>query len=154
MKHLAGVIATLTLGALVLAGTAGATKPFMERSVQGPLTLGDTCTFPVLLQPTAPDVSNFFIFSDGKVFGAGPFVGTATNLDTGKTVKINLSGSFSVVVDSDGTVTITSHGSVLSSLFGVITHGRTVIQLDANGDVISSTTNGTQEDLCAELAGP
>jgi hypothetical protein len=154
MKHLAGIIAAaLILGALVLAGTAGATKPFKERQVQGPDTL-EACSFPVLIEPTAPDVLNFFIFSDGKVFGAGPFVGTATNLDTGKTVKINLSGSFSVVEHSDGTVTVTSHGSVLSSLFGTIIHGRTVIQLDANGDVTSSTTNGTVEDLCAELAGP
>jgi hypothetical protein len=97
---------------------------------------------------------NFFIFSDGEIFGSGPFVGTATNLDTEKTVKINVSGSFSVVEHSDGTVTITSHGAVLSSLFGTIIHGRTVIQLDANGDVTSSTANGTEEDLCAELAGP
>jgi hypothetical protein len=154
MKRLAGIIAAaLTLGALTLAGTAGATKPFMERDVQGPDTL-EACSFPVLIQPTAPDVSNFFIFSDGKILGSGPFVGTATNLDTGKTIKINLSGSFSVVEHSDGTVTITSHGAVLSSLFGTIIHGRTVIQLDANGDVISSTTDGTVEDLCAELAGP
>jgi hypothetical protein len=156
MKRLAGVIAALSLGALVLAGTAGATKPYMERQVQGPFTLGagETCSFPVLIQPTAPDVLNFFVFSDGEVFGAGPFVGTATNLDTGKTVKINLSGSFSVVEHSDGTVTVTSNGSVLSTRFGVIVHGHTVIQLDANGDVTSSTTNGTQEDLCAELADP
>jgi hypothetical protein len=154
MKRLAGIIAAaLTLGALALAGTAGATKPFMERDVQGPDTL-EACSFPVLIQPTAPDVLNFFIFSDGEIFGSGPFVGTATNLDTGKTVKINVSGSFSVVQHSDGTVTITSHGAVLSSLFGTIIHGRTVIQLDANGDVISSTTDGTVEDLCAELAGP
>jgi hypothetical protein len=153
MKRLAGIVAALTFGALVLAGTAGATKPFMERDVQGPDTL-EACSFPVLIQPTAPDVSNFFIFSDGKILGSGPFVGTATNLDTGKTIKINLSGSFSVVEHSDGTVTITSHGAVLSSLFGTIIHGRTVIQLDANGDVTSSTTNGTKEDLCAELTGP
>jgi hypothetical protein len=154
MKRLAGIIAAaLTLGALVLAGTAGATKPFKERDVQGPDTL-EACSFPVLIQPTAPDVLNFFIFSDGEIFGSGPFVGTATNLNTGKTVKINVSGSFSVVQHSDGTVTITSHGAVLSSLFGTIIHGRTVIQLDANGDVISSTTDGTVEDLCAELAGP
>ena len=50
---LAGVIATLTLGGLVLAGTAGATQPFHARIVQGPDTLTDTCSFPVLLQPTA-----------------------------------------------------------------------------------------------------
>jgi hypothetical protein len=125
----------------------------MERNVQGLDTL-EACSFPVLIRPTAPDVSNFFIFSDGKILGSGPFVGTATNLDTGKTIKINLSGSFSVVEHSDGTVTITSHGAVLSSLFGTIIHGRTVIQLDVNGDVTSSTTNGTEEDLCAELADP
>ena len=153
MKRLAGIIAAVALGALVLAGTAGATKPFMERDVQGPDTL-EACSFPVLIQPTAPDVSNFFIFSDGKILGSGPFVGTATNLDTEKTIKINLSGSFTVVEHSDGTVTITSHGAVLSSLFGIIFHGRTVIQLDANGDVTSSTANGTEEDLCAELASP
>jgi hypothetical protein len=153
MKRLAGIVAALTFGALVLAGTAGATKPFMERDVQGADTL-EACSFPVLIQPTAPDVSNFFIFSDGKILGSGPFVGTATNLETEKTITINLSGSFSVVERSDGTVTITSHGAVLSSLFGTIIHGRTVIQLDASGDVTSSTTNGTVEDLCAELAGP
>jgi hypothetical protein len=154
MKRLAGVVTALTLGALVLAGTAGATKPFMERVVIGPDTLSDTCSFPVLIEPTAPDVQNFFIFSDGEIFGAGPFVGTATNLDTGKTLKINLSGSFSVVEHSDGTVTVTSNGFVLSSLFGTIFSGHGVIQLDANGDVTSRTFDGREEDLCAELAGP
>jgi hypothetical protein len=57
-----------------------------------------------------------------------------------------------VVEDSDGGITVTSHGAVLSSLFGTIFHGRTVIQLNANGDVISRTFDGTVEDLCAELA--
>jgi hypothetical protein len=153
MKRLAGVTAALVLAVLSLAGTASATQPYKERVVQGPDTL-DACSFPVLLQPTAPNVLNFFIFSDGEVFGAGPFVGTATNLDTGKTVQINLSGHFSVVQHSDGTVTVTSDGSVLSSLFGTIFSGHSVIQLDANGNVTSRTSDGTEEDLCAELAGP
>jgi hypothetical protein len=154
MKHLAAVIVAVSFGALVLAGTAGATKPFMVREVQGPLTLSDTCSFPFLLQPTAPDVSNFFIFSDGEIMGSGPFVGTATNLDTGKTVKINEGGSFSVVQHSDGSVTVTSNGFVLSSLFGTLFSGHGVIELDANGNVTSRTFNGTERDLCAELAGP
>jgi hypothetical protein len=154
MKHLSGVTAALILGVLALAGTAGATKPFMVREVQGPLTLSDTCSFPVLLQPTAPDVSNFFIFSDGEIMGSGPFVGTATNLDTGKTVNINEGGSFSVVENSDGTVTITSNGFVLSSLFGTLFSGHSVIVLDASGNVISRTFNGTERDLCAELGDP
>jgi hypothetical protein len=79
------------------------------------LGAGETCSFPVLVQPTAPDVTNFFVFSDGEVFGLGPFVGTATNLDTGKTVKINLAGGFSFVQNSDGTVTVTSASMPSSS---------------------------------------
>jgi hypothetical protein len=156
MKRLAGLIAVLTLGALVFAGPAGATKPYMERFVQGPFTLaaGDTCSFPVLVQPTAPDVQTLFVFSDGEVSGPGPFVATATNLDTGKTVKINLSGNFSFVQHSDGSFTVISYGHVLSTLFGTIFYGHTVLEIDANGTVTSRTFNGTEEDLCAELAGP
>ncbi len=154
MKRLLGVTAALLLGVLTVAGTAGATQPFMQRIPQGPLTLEGTCSFPVLLQPTAPDVSNFFIFNDGEIFGSGPFVGTATNLDTGKSVKINEGGSFSVVEHSDGSVTVTSNGFVLSSLFGTLFSGHGVIELDANGNVTSRTFNGTERDLCAELADP
>jgi hypothetical protein len=145
-------VVACALGALVLAGTAGATKPFMQRLPQGPDTL-DACSFPVLLQPTAPNVLNLFVLSDGEIFGAGPQVATATNLDTGKTVKINLSGHFTVVQHSDGSITVTSDGSVLSSLFGTIFTGHSVIELDANGNVTSRTFNGKERDLCAELAG-
>ncbi len=154
MKRLALATAALMVGVLALAGTAGASQPYMERDVQGPMTLTDTCSFPVLFEPTAPDVFNFFVFSDGKIMGSGPFVGTATNLDTGKTIKINEGGSFSVVQNSEGTTTITSNGFVISSLFGTISSGHGVIELDASGNVTSSTFSGTERDLCAELAGP
>jgi hypothetical protein len=154
MKRLARATAALMFGVLALAGTAGATKPFMERLSEGPFTLADTCSFPVLFQPTGPEFTNFFIFSDGEIMGSGPFVGTATNLDTGKTVTINQGGGFSVVQHSDGSVTVTSRGFVISSLFGTIFSGHTVIELDASGNVTSRTFNGTERDLCAELAGP
>jgi len=156
MKRLSGVSAALVLGVLALAGTAGATKPFIERDVQGAFTFpaGEPCDFAVLFEPTAPDVSNFFIFSDGKIMGTGPFVGTATNLDTGKTIKVNQGGSFSVVVGSDGTTTITSNGFVLSSLFGTLFSGHGVLVFDANGNLISRTFHGNTRDLCAELAEP
>src|SRR5262249_19741500 len=154
------LIAVLTLGALVFAGKAGATQPLMQRMPQGPFTLDNpftgepTCGFPVLVQPTAPDVSNLIIFSDGEVTGPGPFVGTATNLHTKPTVKINLSGNFSFVQPSDGSVTVISYGHVLSTLFGTIFVGHTILEIDANGNVTSRTENGRREDLCAELAGP
>src|SRR6266536_4079696 len=73
MKRLAGVTAALVLSVLALAGTADATQPYMERDVQGPVTFaaGELCSFPVHIQPTAPDGLNFFVFSDGEVLGAG-----------------------------------------------------------------------------------
>ena len=153
MKRLSVVIAAL-FGALALAGTAGAAKPFMERDVQGPMTFpaGEPCSFAVLFQPTGPDFSNFFIFSDGEIFGAGPFVGTATNLDSHKTINLNEGGSFSIVFSSDGTVTITSDGFVFSSLFGTLFSGHGVLVI-ANGSVISRTFKGKTRDLCAELSG-
>src|SRR5262245_4512676 len=154
MVRLSGVIAALMLGVLALADTAGATKPFMQRLSEGPFTLEETCSFPVLFQPTGPELTNFFVFSDGTIMGSGPFVGTATNLDSGKTIKIHEGGGFSVVEHSDGSVTVTSHGFVVSSLFGTIFTGHTVIEFDANGDVTSRTFNGREQDLCAELAGP
>jgi hypothetical protein len=153
MKYLLGVTAALLLGVLALAGTAGATKPFMQRLPQGPDTL-DACSFPVLLQPTGSAFTNLFVFSDGEIMGSGPFVGTAINLDTGKTVNINEGGSFSVVEHSDGSLTVTSNGFVISGLFGTIFSGHSVIELDANGDVTSRTFDGRTEDLCAELADP
>ena len=153
MKRLSGVIAALLLGALALAGTAGATKPFMQRLPVGPDTL-NACAFPVLLQPTGTAFTNFFIFSNGEIMGSGPFVGTAINLVTGKTVNINEGGGFSVVEHSDGSVTVTSNGFVISTLFGTISSGHGVIELDANGNVTSRTFHGRSEDLCAELAGP
>jgi hypothetical protein len=153
MKRLTAITAALILSVLTFAGTVGATKPFMQRLPQGPDTL-DACSFPVLLQPTGAAFTNLFIFSDGEIMGSGAFVGTAINLDTGKTVTINEGGSFSVVVHDDGSVTVTSNGFVISSLFGTIFSGHSVIELDANGEVTSRTFNGNTRDLCAELADP
>jgi hypothetical protein len=51
MKRLAGVTAALVLGVLSLAGTAGATQPYMERDVQGP---GHACRRRDVQLPSPP----------------------------------------------------------------------------------------------------
>jgi hypothetical protein len=80
----------MTLGARVLAGVAGATKPYMERQAFGPVTFaaGEMCSFPVLIQPTAPDMLNVIILSNDEFFSSGSGVATATNLDSGTSIKI------------------------------------------------------------------
>jgi hypothetical protein len=151
MRHLFGVMCGLTLGVLMLAGTAGAAMPYKERDAVAPVTLTEACSFPVLLQPSAPDVLNVFSFSSGELFASGPEVSTATNLDSGKSVRINISGTFSLVPHSDGSATLTFTGPTLLE-GGVINHGRSVFQFDPAGNLASSSVIGTQTDLCAELS--
>ena len=153
MKRRSVVIAALVLGALAFAGTAAAGKPYMETDTVDPFTFG-SCGFPVLIQPAAHDLVHLFVFSDGEVFAAGPVLATATNLDSGKSIRINFSGTFSYTANSDGSSAFTFNGPTLFTRTGVIVDGRVILQFDADGNLISRTTVGTQENLCAELAGP
>jgi hypothetical protein len=148
-------VGLLLVGAIVLvfAGTAAAAKPYMETDTDSPFTF-TSCGFPVLITPAAHDFAHLFIFSDGDVLASGPFVATATNLDSGKSVMINISGIISFVPHSDGSATVTFDGPTLFLGTGIIVNGRRVRQFDANGNLVSQTTVGMQEDLCAELAGP
>src|SRR5437588_12615012 len=124
----------------------------METDTVGPFTF-NSCGFPVGIQPAPNDFVHLFVFTDGEVFVAGPVVVTATNLDSQKSVRINISGTFSYVPKADGSTTITFNGPTLFTEVGVIVDGRVVFHLDANGNVISRTIVGMQENLCAELAG-
>jgi Tol biopolymer transport system component len=132
-------------------GTARAAIPYKERDSVAPVTLTGACGFPVLLQPTAPDVLNILIFSDGELFSSGPEVSTATNLDSGKSVKINISGTFSLEPHNDGSATLTFTGPTLLE-GGVINDGRSVFQFDANGNLTFSSVVGRRTNLCAELS--
>src|SRR5947208_15714778 len=116
----------------------------------------DSCTvrstgFPVLIQPASPDLVHRSALSDGEVFAAGPVLATATNLDSGKSIRINFSGTFSYTANSDGSSAFTFNGPTLFTRTGVIVDGRVILQFDADGNLISRTTVGTQENLCAEL---
>ena len=134
-------------------GTARAAIPYKERDSVTPVTLTGVCGFPVLLQPTAPDVLNVFVFSDGELFTSGPEVSTATDLDSGKSVKVNISGTFSLTPHNDGSATLTFTGPTLLE-GGVINDGRSVFQFDANGNLTFSSVIGRRTNLCAELSQP
>jgi hypothetical protein len=153
VKRVWAVACGFTLSALVFAATAAAAEPYKERDSVMPVALTNACSFPVLLQPTAPDVLNFFVFSNGEIFATGPEVSTATNLDSGKSIRINISGTFSLVTHRDGSATLTFTGPTLLE-GGVINDGRSVFQFDAGGNLASSSVVGRQTDLCAELSQP
>ena len=154
MKRLSVVVCVLIFTALVPAGAASAAaQPFKERVSTTPVTLNDACSFPVLLEPAAPDVINTFVFNNGKFFVTGPQVLTATNLDSGKSVMINISGTLSFVSKGGLSGTLTLTGPTLLE-GGVINAGKSVFEFDASGVLVSSSVVGRQTDLCAELSGP
>jgi hypothetical protein len=153
MKRLSVVVCVLIFTALVPAGAASAAQPFKERVSTTPVTLNDACSFPVLLEPAAPDVINTFVFNNGKFFATGPQVLTATNLDSGKSVRINISGTLSFVSKGGLSGTLTLTGRTLLE-GGVINAGRSVFEFDASGVLVSSSVVGRQTDLCAELSRP
>jgi hypothetical protein len=153
MKRLVAAVAVLTGVALAVVGAAAAASPFHLRQGVGSTEYpaGRVCTFGVRLDPRAPDVLNTFIFSNGDIFFNGPEVVTATNVSSGKSVKLNISGTFSIVSGSDGSTTLTFTGPTLLE-GGIVNDGRAVFTFNANGDLVASTVVGHQTDLCAELA--
>jgi hypothetical protein len=153
MKRLSGVIAALTLAGLTLAGAATAARPYIETVTVDPLTFG-SCGFPVLFQPAAHDFVHVFTFSNGDVFASGPVLATLTNLDTGKSIPINISGTSLFTTNGDGSSTFTFNGPTLFLRSHVIVDGRTVLRFDADGNLISRTVAGLQTDICPQLAGP
>jgi len=153
MKRLGALACVLVSTAFLAAGPASAGQPFKDRASTAPVTLNDACNFPVLLEPAAPDVINTFVFNNGKFFATGPQVLTATNLDSGKSVTINISGTLSFVPTGELSGTLTLTGRALLE-GGVINAGRSVFEFDASGDLVSSSIVGRQTDLCAQLSGP
>jgi hypothetical protein len=153
MRRLKAAVAVLTGVVLVVVSAAAAAKPFHVRQAVGSTEYpaGQVCTFGVRLDPRAPDVLNTFIFSNGDLFFNGPEVMTATNLSSGTSVKLNISGTLSIVSGRDGSTTLTFTGPTLLE-GGIVNDGRAVFTFNADGDLVASSVVGHQTDLCARLA--
>jgi hypothetical protein len=153
------VLALTVVVALCAAATASANPP--TRTPLPPLddNIDPACGFDVLVDFLE---SNFV----SKTFSnpASPVVeidtGTAkaqlTNLETGKTITVNISGPQVVKVFSDGSVVITETGPWLHhnvpGLPGIFqTKGRVTITIDAAQNV-TIDGNGRIVDICAALA--
>ena len=155
-----GIIVALTVVvALCAAATASADPPPRTSTSLPDDNIDPACGFDVLVDYLE---SNFV----SKTFSnpASPVVeidtGVAkmqlTNLETGKTIAVNISGPQVVKVFSDGTVVFSDVGPWLFNevpgLPGIfLSEGRVTIAIDAAGNV-TSDGNGRIVDLCAALA--
>jgi hypothetical protein len=161
MRHLS-VVLLVTL-AVVLAGpSAQAAPPTIERfPVEDTFVDEESCDFPVDVHVTGFLVHIEWVDQDGNVrfIEAAPQLKlTLTNLDSGETITINVSGPLQVTQNADGGFT-----AVETGLWGRFENpktgepglfqsaGRRVISVDAEGNV-SDQFVGRVTDLCAELA--
>ena len=130
--------------------------PFLE------VAAGDACEFPILVEFLANGGKMLTFFDDEgnaiRQIGTGVLKIRVTNLADASVapLELNISGPIHTTLHPDGSATLIFGGRGIS-LFPpgtfVLTAGRSVVELDAEGEVISVTNMGFEEDLCVTLAG-
>ena len=123
---------------------------------------GDACEFPILVEFLANNGKTMtFYDNDGNAIrqiGTGTLKVRLSNLadEAAAPLERNISGPIHTELHPDGSATLVFGGRGIS-LFPpgtfVLTAGRSVVELDAAGEVISVTNVGFEEDLCVALAG-
>lgn len=149
--------------ALAIAPAATASQPTREVLPAFPDVVLDLCGFPVLDHEEGFFVFESFYDEQGNLvrqIGTAPGLReTLTNLDTGKTIVLNIPGPSFLELNPDGSGSFTGTGPYLfyfhpatltPGLF--YTTGRFVSTFDANGHRTSFESVGPIIDLCAELA--
>jgi len=133
------------------------------------VSAADACGFGVLFtpEPGRPNGERLILFANAKSanFGiiAGPLFVTLTNVSTGRTVNVNISGPGRFTVSTSGAETdfvvgpgipgalpanvATAAGLPLLPLF----YGRAAFAFDAQGNLTSVSFSGTVKDVCQLL---
>ena len=158
--HLKPVVLALTVAVALCATATASANPPTRTPVPLPEDNIDTgCGFDVLVDYVESNVVSKTFSND-----ASPVVeilsGVAkvqlANLETGKTIAVNISGPLVVKVFGDGSVVLADdgpwlHGGVpgLPAIF--LTEGHVIITIDAAGNV-TVDGRGRIVDLCAALA--
>ena len=139
--------------------------PLPDASQTFDLPAGLACSFEVAAQPvinqefttTFPAQAN----GDVVVFVTGRLVERITNVSTGRSITVNVSGPGTAVLHPDGSITVTARGSSFLILYPtditpgpafLINTGRYVATFNAAGQETLISQSGTQFDVCAALS--
>jgi hypothetical protein len=152
-------LATIAAVALVLAlaGPAAAAKPERVAVPQETFVISGFCDFDVLVEPLASKTYNTTFFDrDGnptRDLGTGRLVVRMTNVDTGRSIELNISGP-GTFVDGPAGLTVDTHGNWMlfidGQLFTLSGHGQFFV--DATSETIVFS-RGHITDLCSILGG-
>ena len=149
-----GVLASLAAATAVGANAAGPVR--VELNFGPPIVLHGACpTFDLqLTAATDREVAKEF-FADGqlaRIITTGSLTVTFENLTTGKTVIENLSGPGTQTFNPDGSSTLVIEGLNAGWIGDLVTSGRIVLTLAADGTVTSYSAVPHSASLCALLS--
>ena len=149
--------------------TAAADQPIREPLSPSAFTISGACSFDVGLEDLVNrEIVTTFFDKDGNAtmqIVTGTLKSRLTNLSTGESLDVNISGPGRTVINPDGSATLTGTGRWLWILLpdftppGVQTglfliSGQQKAVFDAAGNLTEFTVVGGQViDLCAELSG-
>ena len=155
-------VAIVGLFAALIVPAAFAAKPTIQRIPVDVHFVTYECGFPVQLDATGTvvDISYTDALGNFHDFQAAPRIKqTLTNLVTGKTIGVNVSGPADFTFGADGSFTLVGTGNwswnggdpatLAPGMF--LTSGRFVYSVSASG-VPTWTSTGTKINLCAQLA--
>jgi hypothetical protein len=145
------VAALLTVCA---ANAALAAQPIREPLVIVDADFDNLCPFPVRIEITANKEYVTF-FSDGRLLVTGKLFARIVNLDTGKSMEVNISGPANISIRGERNM-----GRGLLLLFPqdaggpgiVLNAGRLDVLRGEDGFITNYRVRGTSVDVCAALA--
>ena len=161
MKRLAVALALVLPMLVMTAPSALAAKPTIQRERTDATVVDLSCGFPVQIHATGVVVTIEWVDADGTTHQIVAFPqgkDTLTNLDTGKSITINVSGPGQFTNGADGSFTLVGTGlwswdshPVTEDPGLFLTAGRFVFSIDAAGNQ-SFQIVGQITDLCRQLA--
>ncbi len=172
IMRIASVLTLFTVFALLALPSSPASASGMPTRTPVPdsyntltLAAGQACAFPVHAEPVVNSevFTTFPPEANGDVVTqiTGYLLERVANLATGKSVVVNISGPETVVLHSDGSITLIAYGPSVLILFPtdsppgptfVINYGRYVANFTLSGQETLVSQSGTQFDVCAALS--
>ena len=162
-----GLLLALLLATFGMVSPVGAVPPDREPvSAEPPITLVGQCDFDVLLEDVInkEKITTFFDQEGNERFSliTGALKVRVTNLDTGTSKVLNVSGPARFDPHPDGSLTITTRGATFLYFFPgddtgglpllAFAHGQTVLEIDAEGALTVTSVRGDVQDACELLA--
>ena len=160
------VLLVLLTGALAVSASpaAGAPPERFKLEPAGAFTLPPVCEFDVEMEEIRVHGNSLSFFdktgAETRSLLNGNFVSRLTNLETGKSLVLNISGQFTFTSNPDGTLTLTAHGRNLfftdaPEPFLVFHGGRAVLTLtftEESLELVFVETSGLSREMCAALS--